>query len=226
LASGPIAQGEVVTIKGRRLGPPEAQLGAYIADRLQRDLGGTAVFFNGKPAPLLYASADTVIAIVPYSWDKSMTLAVFYDGQISNEVDLPKAEAALGIFHYEGTTQAIALNDNDGLNLLEPARLGKAVSIFVTGEGFERCDDSGKPCEAGASPTAYPPLGPSMPLYVALGSVYLTPAKVAMITPGVLRVDFLIPSIGAPTGEAVPVRVGFRIGPQYPSPAGVTIRIK
>ena len=63
-----IAPGEIVVIKGDGLGPAQplsAQLGPD--GRLAKSLGGTAVLFDGVPAPLLSVAAEKVVCIAPFS---------------------------------------------------------------------------------------------------------------------------------------------------------------
>src|ERR1017187_6897802 len=65
--TGPIAPGEIIVLYGSGLGPAqitEAHVGSD--GRFGTQLAGTTVSFNGIPAPMIYASAAQVAAVVPY----------------------------------------------------------------------------------------------------------------------------------------------------------------
>jgi trimeric autotransporter adhesin len=65
--SGAIAPGELVTITGYGLGPSQLVSAQVGSDGLyDATLAGAGVQFNGIPAPLIYASAIQVSAVVPY----------------------------------------------------------------------------------------------------------------------------------------------------------------
>src|ERR1035438_7849247 len=71
--SGPVAPGEVIVIWGSGLGP--AQLAQYQADSnglVPTSVGGTSVYVNGVLAPMLYASANQVAAVVPFGVSGSL----------------------------------------------------------------------------------------------------------------------------------------------------------
>ena len=65
--NGPVAPGEVVVIYGSGLGP--AQLAQYVPGvngRVPTTAGGVSVYVNGVAAPVLYASANQVAALIPF----------------------------------------------------------------------------------------------------------------------------------------------------------------
>jgi hypothetical protein len=71
--SGPVSPGEVVVIYGSALGPQ--QLTTFQPDasgRVPNAVAGTSVYFNGAPAPVLYASSNQVAAIVPFCIGNSL----------------------------------------------------------------------------------------------------------------------------------------------------------
>lgn len=62
-----IAPGQIVTLKGHYLGPPEVySLTLGPEGKVATELGGVQVLFNEIPAPLLYVSAGQINAVVPY----------------------------------------------------------------------------------------------------------------------------------------------------------------
>ncbi len=71
--SGPVAPGEVIVLYGSGLGP--AQLAQYQPDSnglVPSSVGGTSVYINGSPAPVLYSSANQVAAMVPFGISGSL----------------------------------------------------------------------------------------------------------------------------------------------------------
>src|SRR5581483_3456673 len=65
---GRIAPGEIVTIYGSGLGPASGTSFTVdpITGKVSFNVSGTQVYFDGRPAPVLYASANQVNVIVPY----------------------------------------------------------------------------------------------------------------------------------------------------------------
>ena len=64
---GRIAPGEIVAIFGKNLGPADLlSMRLDESGKVATTLGGTRVFFNDFPAPLLAVRADQVNAVVPY----------------------------------------------------------------------------------------------------------------------------------------------------------------
>ena len=102
--SGPVAPGEIVSLFGSAIGPPTPALLALTNPRLvANSLEGVQVYFDGVPAPLLYASAGQVNVVVPYSVaGKSTTeLQLEYLGVLSNPVTLQVAATAPGVFSID-----------------------------------------------------------------------------------------------------------------------------
>src|SRR5262249_53128645 len=65
---GPIAPGEIVTIYGSGLGPATpVQFQVTAGTQVPTQLGGVGVLFGGLAAPILYASATQITAVVPYA---------------------------------------------------------------------------------------------------------------------------------------------------------------
>ena len=66
-APGPVTPGEIVTIFGSGMGPATLMtLHLTAAGTVDTNLGGTQVFFDGYPAPVIYSSSTAVSVIVPY----------------------------------------------------------------------------------------------------------------------------------------------------------------
>ena len=96
---GPVAPGEIVSIFGSAIGPPTPATLAFTNPRLVANaLESVRVFFDGVPAPLLYASSGQVNVVVPYSvaGESTTQLQLEYLGVLSNPVQLQAAESAPG----------------------------------------------------------------------------------------------------------------------------------
>ena len=95
---------------------------------------------SGFLAPMIYASANQVSAIIPYEVARlsSVTIAVKYLGQTSNAVTLAVAATAPGIFTQDSTgSGAAGFNANFSVNgPNNPAPKGGFVILFLTGEGL------------------------------------------------------------------------------------------
>ncbi len=141
LQSGAVAPGEVVTIFGSQLGPDQA-LGAQVSASgfLPTALANTQVFFDDKPAPLLYASSGQVNAVVPFAVaGRDHTEVVLTNsGQTSFALDLAVTNSAPGLFTMgsTGQGQAAVLNQDGSLNGdLNPAGRGSIIMLYATGGG-------------------------------------------------------------------------------------------
>lgn len=132
LQSGSVAPGEIVTLFGEGLGP-DAGAGAQLTTDglVGTEIGGTRVFFDDLPAPLIYASSSQVNAIVPYeiAGRSSTMVRVEASDSVSNAVVLNVAPVAPGLF----TT---ILNEEATLNSASnPTAKGSVVVLYGTGEG-------------------------------------------------------------------------------------------
>jgi uncharacterized protein (TIGR03437 family) len=144
---GPVAPGEIVTIRGEGIGPESPAYGEIgPKGALPTVLGGTQVFFDGVAAPLLYAQSKQVNAIVPFETSIALImqghppprLHVEYNGAATNIATLALTNAAPGIFLENFATRQPAILNQDGtLNSpIHPARVGSVISIFGTGGDF------------------------------------------------------------------------------------------
>jgi uncharacterized protein (TIGR03437 family) len=141
-ASGAIAPGEIVTIKGSGLGPAAGV--SFAVDQstgmVDTTLAGSKVFFGSFAAPITYASATQVNAIVPYeiAGQTSVVMQVQYQGAQSAGLGLQVASSAPGVFTFNstGSGQAAAANQDGTFNgPSSPAAKGSYVTIYFTGGG-------------------------------------------------------------------------------------------
>jgi uncharacterized protein (TIGR03437 family) len=133
-----LSPGLIISIYGTGLGPvTPVQLQLNSAGRVATTLGEVKVLFDGIEAPLTYASATQINAVVPYEIGNRVTtrLEVDYQGRRSVPIEFRVAETAPGIFLLEGTQGAI-LNQNGSVNSPNnPADRGTVAVIYATGEG-------------------------------------------------------------------------------------------
>lgn len=140
-ANGGVAPGEVVSIFGQNLGPQTLTKGSFDGNgNLTTSIAGTQVTFNGVAAPLVYASAFAVSAIVPFEISNvsPVSVQVTAAGATSTPQMLQGVTTAPGIFTDDssGNGQAAVLNQDYSLNSdTNPAAPGSAVIIYATGGG-------------------------------------------------------------------------------------------
>ncbi len=221
--SGPLAAGEIVTLFGTNVGPPTlANYHITEFGRLDTTLADTIVYFDGFPAPLIYASADKVSAIVPYEVAGNSTTDVFvqYLGLRSNTVTIPLADSAPGIFMLDTAGQGAILNEDGNVNGVDNgAEPGSIVAIFATGEG--QTEPAGVDGSIADSVLRKPRLKVSVEIdgqpaeLKYAGAAPLAPA-------GLLQVNAVVP-LSVPRGK--PVSVVIKIGDAF-SQDGVMLAIK
>lgn len=141
-APGRIAPGEIITITGGGLGPSNGAQFALdaVTGKVNTNLSGTQVFLNGLAAPVLYASANQINAIVPYEigYNSQVLLQAGYQGILSTGTTLTGATAIPGVFTISGsgTGQAVAVNqDGTVCDSSHPAAPGSYIIVYFTGGG-------------------------------------------------------------------------------------------
>ena len=208
--SGAVAPGEIVSLFGSAIGPPTPAFLTLTNPRLvSNSLEGVQVFFDGVPAPLLYASARQVNVVVPYSIaGKSTTvLQLEYLGVLSNPVTLRVAATSPGIFSFNGSGlgQGAILNARDETvnSAAHPAARGDWVSIFATGAGVTTPASVDGFVAAASLPTPVANVSVTMGgLPCQLNFEGSAPGLVS----GVLQINALVPA-GLTPGAAVPIQV-------------------
>jgi uncharacterized protein (TIGR03437 family) len=218
--SGPVAPGEIVSLFGSAIGPPTPAYLTLTNSRLvANSLEGVQVYFDGVPAPLLYASAGQVNVVVPYSVAGNSTtqLQVEYLGVLSNQVALQVAVTAPGIFSVTGSGQGqgAILNARDGTvnSALNPAARGDWVSIFATGAGITT------PASVDGFVASAPLPVPNANVTVTMGGV---PCQLSFkgaapgLVSGVLQINARVPAELAP-GPEVPIEIGIGYASSLPA---------
>jgi len=218
-----VSPGELVTIYGTDLSPVSSGL-QLLPNGAVSPLGaGTAVLFDGVPAPLIYTSPTQISAVAPYAVTTSTRVQVLQSWVVSsNVITVPVAATAPGIFTATGSgTGQISLINQDGRanTAANPAAKGTVVTFFATGEGVTN------PAGRDGVPTSLTVLTrPVAPVSVTIGGVAATAVAVEApgVVAGVLQVNVTIPA-GAASGAAVPVVL--TVGAAQ-SQAGATIAIQ
>jgi uncharacterized protein (TIGR03437 family) len=142
---GPVVGGELVTLRGKGIGPPTAAFEQIGPDgKVSTKLAGVEVFFGANPAPLLYVQSEQINAIVPWEVGPGNNAAIHstwvqvtYNGPSSNTSIIPVSQAAPGIFLSDYSTQQAAVLNADGTpnSPAHPAKRGSVVTFFGTGGG-------------------------------------------------------------------------------------------
>ena len=118
---GPLSPGEIITLLGFNALP------------------SVSVEINGTPAPILYAGANQINAIVPFGLDLTSPASLQMNGQNQNvKLALPVAAASPAIFTQNGSglgSGAILNADYSVNSFANPARRGSTVMIYGTGFG-------------------------------------------------------------------------------------------
>jgi len=223
LLAGPVAPGEIVVITGFGLGGPatfDSRQGG--ARRMPTTLGGVQVLFDGVAAALLYVTPSQLSAVVPQGVSRrpATTLEVTNGAGKSDPMVLPVAASAPGIFTMDGTTQAIAVNEDGSMNsAANPAATGSAIMVFVSGAGRT------EPPEMDGLIVADEQIRPRLPVRATIGEAaaeVLSAASASGTASDVIRVQVRIPKGVAPSAAA-PVRI---VVGGSGSQAGVTIAIR
>ncbi|HLG95939.1 MAG TPA: hypothetical protein VKX49_06480 [Bryobacteraceae bacterium] len=225
-SSGTVAPGEIVALFGNAVGPSQPAGGAFTNPRLVADsLQGLHVYFDGVPAPILYASAGQINTVVPFSvaGHSTTTVQVNYLGVSSPAVTIPVAPTAAGVFVLDGSGRgpAAVLNARDGSvnSSANPARRGDWVSIFATGAGATT------PASFDGLLGATPLPQPNARVSVTMGGI---PCQIEYagaapgLVAGALQINAQIPA-GAPSGPKVPLQI--TVG-NSASQAGVTLAVQ
>lgn len=226
-----VAPGEIVVIYGTGIGPSTLTLNQPGSNGVYgTQVAGTSVQFNGMNAPMIYASANQVAAIVPFEMIPVATvpLTVTYQGQQTAASDVQIVQSAPAVFtvNGSGSGQAAAINQNGTPNSASaPADLGSYVSLYITGAGYTSPGSAdGQPAPLSLSSIPQPVL----PVSVTVGG---QPAVVSYaggapgLVDGLIQVNIQIPtSVTVPANGVISVPVVVQVGTAS-SPATATLAV-
>jgi len=221
-AGGGVVPGEIVAIFGQNLGPAAGVSSQPSAGVVPNSLAGVRVWFDFVAAPILYAGAGQIDAVVPYAvgGQNTTSVRIEYLGAFSTAVNVAVLPAQPGIFTLNSAGQAAVLNQDSSVNsVANPAAGGDAIMIYSTGEGAT--------LSAGADgllATAASPGQPPAAVTVQIGG---QPATVSYagnapgLVAGAVQINAIVPKTVTP-GSAVALAVS--VGGAS-SPIGATIAV-
>lgn len=207
---GTLSPGEIISVHGIDIGAVEPVGARLDADgRVDTELGGARLFFQGIAAPLLYAQADQINAIVPYgiAGNPEVLIDVVRDGSVtaSRVVKLVEAQPRL----FPGAT----LNENGSVNTERSRAVsGSIVSLFATGFG----DLVPRPADGEIIVGSLPQLKLPVTVFVRDRSAEVAYAGSAPgFVAGAIQVNFRIPEQLSGCASWIPIllRVGNRAPP-------------
>jgi len=209
LPGQPVAPGEIVSIFGSAMGPASG-LGLQLttAGTVATNLGSTRVLFDGVSAPILYASASQVSAVVPYevAGNAATNVQVAYLGLLSNPQAIQVTDSAPGIFtaNSMGVGQGDILNQDGSVNsTAHGADPGSVISIFATGEGQTNPPGIDGSINATSLPLPAPRLAVTVQIAGQASDVKYYGAAPGELA-GVLQVNAVVPA-SVQRGTSVPV---------------------
>jgi len=208
-SSSAIVPGELISIFGNSIGP-SVPVGLQIdsSGKVATSLPGLTVRFDGNPAPLLYASAGQINAVVPFSVaGRSTTLMqVSAPGGAAFTATLPVSTAAPAIFVTGAAGQGAILNGNLSVNsAANPAARGSSIAIYATGAGLLNPSVADGTIVSATNP----PLS-AAPVSVTIGgqtAVVSYRGAAPGLVAGVVQINAQVPPSVTP-GPAVSVAIG------------------
>jgi uncharacterized protein (TIGR03437 family) len=195
-----IAPGQIVSLFGSALGPA-TETGPVInaAGRVATESGRVRVFFDGIPAPVLYASAGQVNVVVPYGLASSGVTRVVaeYNGVATTSVNVPLTPVNPSIVS-NGVGGAVVVNQDGSFNgPNRPAHRGSVIVFFASGEGATL--PAGVDGRVGANPLARPAQSVSVRVGGRVADL-LYAGNAPNFVAGAMQVNARIPA-DSPTGE-------------------------
>jgi uncharacterized protein (TIGR03437 family) len=178
-----------------------------VSGKVAPSLAGLTVSFDGNPAPLLYASAGQVNAVVPFAvaGEATTVMKVSAPGGEVFTITLPVSTAAPAIFATSAAGQGAILNGDLSVNsAANPAARGSSIAIYATGSGLlstavaDGTIVSGAKLPLSAAPVAVTIGG----LAATVGYQGAAPGFVA----GTMQINAQVPA-GVTPGPAVPVTI-------------------
>jgi uncharacterized protein (TIGR03437 family) len=132
--------GTFATLVGFGIGPDNGVIAQPSAGGTPVSLGAVQVFFDGMPAPILYAQSQQVNVQMPFelSGKSSTSVTLNYNGSTFGPVTVALAFAGPGLFRLQPnvSAQALALNQDGTFNgPLNPAARGSVIMLLGTGFG-------------------------------------------------------------------------------------------
>jgi uncharacterized protein (TIGR03437 family) len=221
---GPVAPGEIVTIRGRSLGPDQrAGLELTASGQVSATLARVRVLFDGIAAPLIYAESGQVSAVVPYSviGEKNTQVQIEYQGRRSDPILIPIAAVAPGIFTVDSTGMgqgAILNQDGTPNSISNPASRGSVITLYGSGEG--QTDPAGVDGAIAGKVLPKPLAAVSASVGDAAAEVLYAGAAPGMVA-GIFQINLRIPAAVSPGNLPLLLTIG-----NTRSQPGVTVAVQ
>ena len=225
---GVVSPGEILSIRGSRIGPAGARASAPGSNgKYPASLGGSTIYFDKIAAPILYSSdsESLVVAPVGIAGQSTTSVTVVSAGVTSKPVTISVAATNPGLFTADssGYGLASALNvrstgSTTPHSKSNPAAPGSVVALFATGLGVTSPPLPDGVVVSGQAPT----VSASIQAFVgATKADILAYGPLSGAIAGLMRIDIRIPQ-GISSG-LVPVVI---LAGENPSQTGVTLAIK
>ena len=223
-----VSPGEIISIFGNNLGPTTpANFALTATGTVPTNTGGVTVMFNDVAAPILYASATQINAIVPYEMASfsTATVTVQFDGSTSANLQVQIAATQPAIFSLSqgGSGQGAILNQDGSVNgASNQAAVGSVVQIFGTGEGQIKPPGTTGCVTPGASPY---PMPVAQPISLTIGGEPATisyAGEAPTLVCGVIQIDALVPAGLSAGPQPIVLTVGTNTNVQQ----NITVAVK
>ena len=206
--SGRVAPGEIVSLYGTALGPAAGAGAKFDLDgRIATELEGVRVLFDGTPAPLLYAGANQINAVVPFgvAGKSSTTMQAIGLGGGSFTFDVAVTSTEPRIF-FDSAGYAAAFNQDGSINSeTSPAAPGSVLAFYVSGAGLF---DSSLADGSVVAPPLPLPLLPVTATFDGAATEVLFAGAAPGIVAGVIQVNIRIPQTLSGGSHTAAVKVG------------------
>ena len=205
---GPIAPGQIIAVFGEGIGPDVLATAVVQDGYLTKSLGGVRVLFNNVAAPIVFAWANQLSAIAPFALAGATEarVVVEYNGRRTNEVVLPVAASAPGIFSLNASGEGSGAIFNQDGTVNTPDRRaapGEVIVLYATGAGQTApAGEDGK-----VNPPVLPLPAPLSPVKVWIAgreAEILYAGNPPYLVHGALQVNVRIPA-GTPPGAFIPL---------------------
>jgi uncharacterized protein (TIGR03437 family) len=203
--SAPVAPGGLVSIYGQNMSP---QTAVASVTPLSTALGNSCSGVNGAPLPLLYVSSSQINAQLPFNLAGNATLTIHTPAGVSNNFSFIVQPTAPSIFMSGAagpeTGLAVVLRYVNGqlVTPTNPVHPGDVLTIYLTGMG-----QTTPAVQAGQAAPSLPLAKTTIQPTVTLGGVALS-VDYAGLGPGevgVYQINATVPTLGMPTGLALPL---------------------
>jgi len=214
---GAVAPGEVITVFGVGIGPTQ---GAFFqmdsSGRIATSLAGTRILFDSQPAPVLYAQANQINAVVPsaVAGKQSTSVQVEYNGKPTMATTVSVVDSAPAVFTTTGSGkgQAIVANaDGSPNSQSNPAAKGSVIRLYATGLG--QTVPAGVDGQFAVSAS----VKPAMPVVVLIGGFAAEVSRVTVSAgffAGLMEIEVRIPDkVPAGQSASVAIAIGDLLGP-------------